>query len=109
MADALAGRTGFPGLDVIAEVLRVPELRNAFASRVIEPRIRVVLDMLQRAAERREIDATRVDALVARTGPALVIETFLLTGAPPAAEELARIVDRVMIPLIVPSRPSAGR
>jgi AcrR family transcriptional regulator len=102
MADTVAGRSRFPSLDVLLEVLRVPELRDAFASRVIEPRLRMVHGILRRGAERGEIDPARISTLVARAGPALVIETFLLTGAPPPGDELARIVDTIVMPLLSP-------
>jgi AcrR family transcriptional regulator len=102
MADTVAGRSRFPSLDVLLEVLRVPELRDAFASRVIEPRLRMVHGILRRGAERGEIAPARISTLVARTGPALVIETFLLTGAPPPGDELARIVDTIVMPLLSP-------
>ena len=102
MADTVAGRIGFPSLGVLLEVLRVPELRDAFASRVVEPRLRTVHEILRRGAERGEIDPARISVLVARAGPALVIETFLLTGSPPPADELARIVDTVVLPLVSP-------
>ena len=102
MADTVAGRSRFPSLDVLLEVLRVPELRDAFASRVIEPRLRMVHEILRRGAERGEIDHSRISTLVARAGPALVIETFLLTGAPPPGDELARIVDTIVMPLLSP-------
>jgi AcrR family transcriptional regulator len=103
VADTLAGRYRFPSLDVLVEVLRVPELRDAFAGRVIEPRLRMVHDILRRGAEHGDVDPARASTLVARTGPALVIETFLLTGAPPPADELARIVDTVVLPLVSPT------
>jgi AcrR family transcriptional regulator len=102
MADTVAGRNRFPSLDVLLEVLRVPELRDAFAGRVIEPRLRMVHEILRRGAERGDVDPTRINALVARAGPALVVETFLLTGDPPPADELARIVDTVVKPLVSP-------
>jgi AcrR family transcriptional regulator len=102
MADTVSGRSRFPSLDVLLEVLRVPELRDAFASRVIEPRLRMVHEILRRGAERGEIDPARISTLVARAGPALVIETFLLTGAPPPDDELARIVDTIVMPLLSP-------
>jgi AcrR family transcriptional regulator len=103
MADTLAGRSRFPSLGVLVEVLRVPELRDAFAGRVIEPRLRMVHDILRHGAEQGDVDPSRASALVARVGPALVIETFLLTGAPPPADELARIVDTVVLPLVSPT------
>jgi AcrR family transcriptional regulator len=109
MSGTLAGEVTYPGLDVMLEMLREPELRQAFNARVVEPRLRLVEAILHRAAARGEL---RVDAdlpLIAQTGPALVIQTFLLTGTPPAAAELARIVDHVLMPLLAePGRSESG-
>ncbi|MFB4285636.1 TetR/AcrR family transcriptional regulator [Nonomuraea sp. MTCD27] len=106
MSDALAGEMTRPGLDVMLELLREPELRQAFGARVVEPRLRLVEAILHRAAARGEIKAGAELPLIARTGPALVIQTFLLTGEPPAAAELSRIVDAVLMPLLTePGRP----
>ena len=102
MADTLAGRVSGPGLDVLAELLHEPELRRAFHARVIEPRLQLLHGILAEAAERGEIDPAAVTPLAARTGPALVIQAFLFTGAPPLPGELAQIVDTVLIPLLTP-------
>jgi AcrR family transcriptional regulator len=100
VADVLAGRSGFPGIDVLAEVLRVPELREAFGQRLIEPRLRGIEAVLRRAAERGEVTAAAVTPLLARIGPALVVESFLLRGTPPDPAELAEIVDSILLPLL---------
>jgi AcrR family transcriptional regulator len=102
VADTVAGGNRFPGLAVMVELLRVPDLRDAFAGRVIEPRLRMVREILRRGAERGEVDAARVTPLVAMAGPALVVQTFLMTGSPPPADDLARIVDTVVMPLVSP-------
>jgi AcrR family transcriptional regulator len=109
MSGVLAGRAAFPSLDVILEVVRVPELRDLFADRVIRPRLRMVEDLMRRAADRGEIDGACVNELVARAGPALVTETFLLTGAPPPAAEIARIVDTIVLPLLRPAEVPSRR
>ncbi|MFG1709789.1 TetR/AcrR family transcriptional regulator [Nonomuraea sp. M3C6] len=100
MAGTLAGEAAHPGLGVMIEVLREPELREAFGTRVIEPRLRLIEATLHEAAARGEITAGAALPLIARTGPALVIQTFLLTGEPPARAELARIVDTILMPLL---------
>src|SRR5262245_6472343 len=48
MADTLAGHGAYPGFDVMAQVLREPELREAFTARVIEPRLRMIHAILRR-------------------------------------------------------------
>jgi AcrR family transcriptional regulator len=42
----------------------------------------------------------RDQPLLLHTGPALVIYQFLVTGRPPGREELERIVDAVLLPLL---------
>jgi AcrR family transcriptional regulator len=42
----------------------------------------------------------RDEPLLLHTGPALVIYQFLVTGEPPDRDEIARIVDNVLLPLL---------
>jgi len=100
MTDTLAGRTASPGLDVLVQVLHEPELRKAFGARVVEPRLRLIHTILRQSAARGEIRPESATMLVARTGPALVLQAFLLTGKPPARAELTRIVDTILMPLV---------
>lgn len=103
MADTLAGRTTYPSLDVLLQVLRVPELGTAFRAAVIEPRLSLVHSILVHAASTGEISSESATPLIARTGPALVVQTFLLTGQPPTAAEITDIVDTILIPLLKPA------
>jgi AcrR family transcriptional regulator len=100
MTDTLAGRAVYPSLDVMVQVLREPELRKAFNARVIQPRLRLIQAILRDGAARGEVDPASVTPLIARTGPALVLQALLLTGKPPTRSELARIVDTVLMPLL---------
>jgi AcrR family transcriptional regulator len=100
MTDTLAGRAAFPSLDVMVQVLGEPELRKAFGATVIEPRLRLIQAILRHGAARGEINAESATPLVARTGPALVLQAFLLTGKPPTKPELARIVDTILMPIL---------
>ncbi|WP_182545103.1 TetR/AcrR family transcriptional regulator [Halosaccharopolyspora lacisalsi] len=105
LSDVFAGRTPLPGLTVLGEVLREPTLREAFTDLVVAPRLHMIEAVLRAGAHRNGADPDTVTLLLARTGPALVVQSVLLTGEPPTAEELTRIVDELLLPLLAaPSR-----
>lgn len=57
---------------------------------------------MREAAARGEI-AQRDDlSLIVRTGPSLVLYANLLTGSPASKDELARIIDEILLPLLHP-------
>jgi AcrR family transcriptional regulator len=101
--DMLAGKTAFPGLDIIHQLLHEPEMRAIFADAVVGPRLKIVDSILQAAIDAGDIDPATLTPLTARIGPALINHHFLLTGVPPNRRELAMIVD-TMIP---PKAPAA--
>jgi AcrR family transcriptional regulator len=94
--DVVAGKTAFPGLESIQQLLHEPELRAIFADAVVGPRLRITESILQAAAERGEIDAATITPYTARVGTALVNQQMLLTGAPPNKRQLTQIVDTVL-------------
>jgi AcrR family transcriptional regulator len=96
--DILAGKTAFPGLDIIHQLLHEPEMRAIFADAVVSPRLQMVESILQAAVEGGDLDSETVTPLTARIGPALINHHFLLTGSPPNRRELALIVDTVIPP-----------
>lgn len=96
--DVLAGKTDFPGLEIIAQLIHEPELRAIFADAVVFPRLKIVESILQAAVRDGEIDPTTVTSLTARIGPALINQHFMLTGSPPSRRDLALIVDTVIPP-----------
>jgi AcrR family transcriptional regulator len=96
--DVLAGKTGFPGLTIMAQLLHEPELRAIFADAVVRPRMILIESILQAAIRDGELDPAVVTPLTARIGPALVNQQFMLTGEPPDSRELALIVDTVIPP-----------
>jgi AcrR family transcriptional regulator len=100
--DVLAGKTAFPGLDTIHQLLHEPEMRAIFADAVVGPRLKIVDSILQAAVETGDIDPAALTPLTARVGPALINHHFLLTGEPPNRRELALVVDTV-----IPPRPPA--
>jgi AcrR family transcriptional regulator len=96
--DVLAGKTAFPGLDTIHQLLHEPEMRIIFADAVVGPRLKITDSILQAAVEAGDIDPAMITPLTARIGPALINHHFLLTGAPPNRRELSLMVDTVIPP-----------
>jgi AcrR family transcriptional regulator len=96
--DILAGKTAFPGLDIVYQLLHEPEMRTIFADAVVGPRLKLVDSILQAAVEAGDIDPATLTPLTARIGPALINHHFLLTGEPPNRRELALVVDTVIPP-----------
>lgn len=92
----LAGETPFPGLPIAVGLLGDPDLRATFADAVVAPRLRTIASILDRAELTGEIAAGTRAPLAAHVGPALIMHTFLLTGAPPTAADITRIVDTVL-------------
>jgi AcrR family transcriptional regulator len=96
--DMLAGKTAFPGLRVIQQLLHEPEMREIFADAVVAPRLKIVESILQAAVADGDIDAATITPLTGRVGPALINQHFLLKGEPPSRRDLALIVDTVIPP-----------
>lgn len=100
--DVLAGKTGFPSLDIVGQLIHEPELRAIFADAVVGPRLRIIEQILRVAVDDGDLDPATITPFTARIGPALINQQFLLTGAPPSRRELTHIVDTV-IPQKVPA------
>jgi AcrR family transcriptional regulator len=101
--DVLAGKTAFPGLDTIHQLLHEPEMRIIFADAVVGPRLKIIDSILQAAVDAGDIDPALITPLTARVGPALINHHFLLTGNPPNRRELSVVVDTV-----IPPRPGSA-
>jgi AcrR family transcriptional regulator len=96
--DMLAGKTAFPGLEIIHQLLHEPEMRAIFADAVVRPRLKIIESILQAAVLDGDIDPATITPLTGRVGPALINQHFLLTGEPPNRRDLALIVDTVIPP-----------
>jgi AcrR family transcriptional regulator len=94
--DVLAGKTAFPSLAIMNQLLHEPELRAIFADAVVAPRLRITESILQAGVTNGEINAAVLTPYTARVGPALINQQLLLTGAPPNKRQLAHIVDTVV-------------
>src|ERR1700722_3433502 len=69
--DMLAGKTTFPALEVIHQLLHEPEMRAIFADAVVCPRLKIVESILEAAVDDGDLDPATVTPLTARVGPAL--------------------------------------
>ncbi|OBK26599.1 transcriptional regulator [Mycobacterium asiaticum] len=96
--DVLAGKTDFPGLEIISQLLHEPELRAIFADAIVLPRMKLIESILQSAVRDGDIDAAALTPLTARIGPALINQQFMLYGTAPSRRELSDIVDAVIPP-----------
>lgn len=85
---------------VVAEGDRQPRIVRAVDENLIQPRIKLIYDAFVRAAERGEIETADGTWMVARTGPALIIQELLLTGRPPARAGVAEMIDTVIFPAL---------
>jgi AcrR family transcriptional regulator len=94
--DVLAGKTAFPSMAIMGQLIHEPELRAIFADAVVVPRLRIIESILRTGERNGEIDSACLTPLTARVGPALINQQVLLTGAPPNRRQLTRIVDTVM-------------
>lgn len=95
--DVLAGKTDFPGLKIMSQLIHEPELRAIFAD-VVLPRVAIVDSILKTAAGQGDIDPAHLTPLTARIGSALINQHFMLTGTPPTRRELALVVDTIIPP-----------
>ncbi|MGA8328860.1 MAG: TetR/AcrR family transcriptional regulator [Mycobacterium sp.] len=95
-SDVVAGKTAFPCLGTINQLLHEPELRAIFADAVVGPRMRIVEAVLHAGAANGELDAATLTPYTAWVGAALINQQVLLTGAPPTKRQLAHIVDTVI-------------
>lgn len=96
--DICAGKTAFPGMATVNQLLHEPEMRAIFADAVVAPRLQIVEAILRAAVEEGDLDPEIITPFTARIGPALINQHFLLTGSPPNRRELELIVDTVIPP-----------
>ena len=67
---------------------------------LIQPRLARLAVAVRRAVDRGEIPPPVSVELIARVGPAMVLQHALEHGQAPSAAEIADIVDLVVLPLL---------
>lgn len=100
MRESVNSPAGRALLGVMGELGRDHEFVMTIKQRVLAPRKRTIMTLLQRAADRGEISREVVTPLVAETAPALVMMCVIGEGPPVSAEYIDRVLDDVMMPLL---------
>jgi AcrR family transcriptional regulator len=91
-------------LPLITQRQRHPELYGNLRRVIIDPRQRLILDILRTAASRGEADPAAITPRIAATGPRLVIADLMDHGTVTPAE-IEAIVDEVLIPVLTRHLP----
>lgn len=102
MARAINSPTGCAIQNLMSEAQRDRDFLRLVQARVIQPRKRMMMAVLRRAAERGEVRADAGSELVAEVGPAMLIYHFLTKGPPVAQRTVKAIVDQVVMPVLRP-------
>ncbi|KEF95000.1 hypothetical protein K883_05185 [Mycobacterium sp. TKK-01-0059] len=95
-AQLLVGKTGYPELVVIAELFGDDEIRETYADLVLVPVAKAIQGIIAAGLISGEIDPTAVRDLTIHVGPALIIQSVLLTGTTPRRAELEQISDAIL-------------
>ena len=83
---------------LMSQRLRHPELFDQVHLLVVQPQQRIMLDVLQRAADRGEADPGRVTPRVASVGPRMIVIESMQQGTVDLTEVEA-IISEVLLPL----------
>lgn len=96
LCDVLARPNPFPYINIVGELVREAEFRTMFTQDIVAPRLRVIQSILRHGVDTGEIAPGALTPLTAKTGPALVMQTVLLTGKPPTRAEIETIIDMML-------------
>lgn len=99
-ANLLNGPSGEAVRGLISETIRDPDLMEIVRIRFIDPSVSLFLDVLRRGAVRGEVRATALTPRIARVGPDLLRQHFLVHRSPIPDQVLVEIVDEVVLPLV---------
>ena len=88
---------------LMSQRLRHPELFDQVHHLVVQPQQRIMLDVLQRAADRGEADPGRVTPRVASVGPRMIVIESMQKGTVDLTEVEA-IISEVLLPLAAAQR-----
>jgi AcrR family transcriptional regulator len=100
MAEALGGTLGAALRANIGQHRQHPELAAALQEQILEPRHRILGELLAAGAERGDVRPGALTPECIQTGPALVRQHFIETGQPPSEEDVRLLVDNVLIPML---------
>ena len=96
LCDVLTRPTPFPYITIVGELVREPEFRAMFTQDIVAPRLRVIESILRHGVATGELTPDTITPSTGKTGPALVMQTVLLTGDPPTRAEIETIIDTML-------------
>ncbi|MCA6091923.1 TetR/AcrR family transcriptional regulator [Streptomyces sp. SCA3-4] len=102
MAASTTTPTGSAVRMLLAGTRQDPGFVRMVREKVLRPRTELLAEVLDRAVARGQARPGASSPLVARTGPALVLHHLASEDAVISREEIERIVDEVLMPLISP-------
>jgi AcrR family transcriptional regulator len=103
MADALGGTLGAALRANIGQHRQHPELAAALQQRILEPRHRILGELLAAGAERGDVRPDALTPECIQTGPALLRQRFIESGQQPSDDDIRLLVDNVLIPMLRPA------
>jgi AcrR family transcriptional regulator len=103
MTASLAGEKADAFRSLLGEAHRYPQLLARFTSQILEPLFGALATLLFDAAERGEVNRERLTPPVLEVVHALVIKHTLLNPNDLTEEDIAEMIDDVLLPLILVS------
>jgi AcrR family transcriptional regulator len=105
MTSTLEGDKAEAFRSLLGEAHRYPQLLAKFKAQILDPRFEALTALLRAAAERGEVRPERLTPVVLDVVHALVIKRTLLDTHDLTGQDIAEIIDEVLLPLIVVARP----
>jgi AcrR family transcriptional regulator len=94
---------------VMSAVMTDDEFARLFRERFIGPKVSAAADIYRRAAERGEVREGLDHEIVGPALPAIVLHRALILGLPIDDDVIARIVDNVILPAVLPQPAKDAR
>ena len=100
IASALDSPSGRVVLELVSEASRDPDMRAELQARYGSRRQLEAVRLIEQAMLRGEIPRQDLDPFVLMAAPALLFHQLILTGTPASEEQVAHIVDHIVLPLL---------
>src|SRR5882672_1590801 len=101
MTSSHQGVKGAAFRSLLGEAQRDPELLERLKAQVLSPHFDALTEMLRDAAKRGEVSSKRLTPVVIEVLHALIVKRLILETHDLTAEDIAEMVDQVLLPLIV--------
>jgi AcrR family transcriptional regulator len=102
MASTLSGPEGALARHILAELPHSEPMRATLLERLVQPRMEIMLGLLEAGAQRGEVRPEAVNVTVAQVGPSVLLYRFFVVGAVSYSDAVG-VVDQVLMPLLRPA------